>query len=179
MTHGFTIEEFIASLKDLDRELQGEHIIIRAVGGFALAWHHIRENGLTIDIDTVTDDYPDSVIAAIERVAVKRGLDKWWLNNDVAADDAEFLNESLALKWEIANLGFKNIVLYVADRESLLSLKLAALEDRWLSGRKHDLDDAIRLLIALGYTKNSFQQKMAYISLDQPHAYKAICSAVW
>lgn len=179
MNRGFTIEEFIAALKDLDKELQGEHIVICAVGGFALAWHHVRENGLTMDIDTVTEDYPDSVIAAIEKVAKKRSLDKWWLNNDVAADDAEFLSESLALKWEIVDVGLKNITLYVANQESLLVLKLAALEDGWISGRKHDLDDAIRLLIKLGYTKNTFQQKMSYVAMEQPHAYKAICSALW
>ena len=147
------LNQLMAALHDLDGELDGKTIIVRAVGGFALAWHNVRADGLTADIDSLTDDYPADVREAIAEVGERRGLDKWWLNNDVSADDAQWIIDSYGLSWELVDDGFKSIVLYVADLESLLALKLAACEDGALSGRTHDLDDTIKLLIALGLTK--------------------------
>ena len=179
MTKQLNVDELIEVLHDLDSRLREEVIVVRAVGGFALAWRHLRKNGLTADIDTVTDDYPPAVQSAIADVGKVHGLDPWWLNNDVAADDADFLIEQLDLHWELVPCGFTNIVLYVAETESLLQLKLRALEDSPLSGRKRDLEDTIRILVALGVTKDEFLKRYRYMEDDMPYAYRTLSRAIW
>lgn len=178
MIRKLDVDELINVLRELDREL-AEPIVIRAVGGFALAWHNVREEGLTADIDTITDDYPSSVVQAVERIGAKHGLDPWWLNNDAAADDAEYLTDSMGLRWELAECGFSHITLYVADLESLLNLKLSAVEDSALSGRARDLDDAVSLLKALGLSKEAFRERYAYLQDDMPNAYRLVSHAIW
>lgn len=63
------LEDFTESLRALDAELdargyQGE-LEIRALGGFALLAHGLRESGYTADIDTATPD-----LTPVERAAV-------------------------------------------------------------------------------------------------------------
>lgn len=178
MIRELDLNELLSVLQDLDRELN-ERITVRAVGGFALAWHGVREKGLTADIDTLTDDYPESVTEAIKHVGAQHGLESWWLNNDAAAGDAEFLVESMGLSWERADCDLKMIDLEVADLESLLKLKLSAVEDSKLSGRGRDLDDAIHLLILLGYDKTSFRKSFSYLREDMPHAFTLVSGTVW
>lgn len=178
MIRELNVDELLDVLHELDEKLP-EPIVIRAVGGFALAWHDIRKEGLTADVDTLTDDYPERINRVIAEVGRKHNLDPWWLNNDAAADDAEFLIESMGLRWEKADCGFKSITLYVADLESLLKLKLSAVEDSALSGRARDLDDTVRLLRALGYERTSFRRKFAYLQEDMPNAYRMISQAIW
>ena len=179
MIRDLNVSEFLEALHELDRELGPQKIEIRAVGGFALAWRKVREKGLTADIDTLTDDYPAGVQSTIEAVGAKLGLGPWWLNNDAAAGDARFLNDALGLKWEKVDAGFENIDLYVADLESLLSLKMAALEDSALSGRAHDLEDAVRIALAIGYDKDSFRRKFSCLQEEQPNAYRMMMHAIW
>lgn len=173
------LNQLMAALHELDDELDGKTVIVRAVGGFALAWHNVRADGLTADIDSLTDDFPADVRKAIAEVGERRGMDKWWLNNDVAADDAQWIIDSYGLSWELVDDGFRNIALYVADLESLLKLKLAACEDGALSGRTRDLDDTIKLLLALGLTKERFKREYSYMQEEQPNAFRMICSAMW
>lgn len=178
MIRELSVPELIEALHRLD-SLLDVHIEVRAVDGFALAWRHVREHGLTADIDTITDDYPKSVMRAIERVGEQLGLGRWWLNNDAAADDAEFLIESMDLRWELVDCGFERIDLYICELESLLRLKLAALEDSQLSGRVHDLDDAVATLVKMGVTKDRFRNEYSYLQYDRPYAYGMILKAVW
>ena len=178
MIRKLNVDELIGVLQELDREL-AEPIVIRAVGGFALAWRNVREEGLTADIDTITDDYPAAVEQAIGRIGAKHGLDPWWLNNDAAADDAEYLIDSMDLRWELVECGFSHISLYVADLESLLKLKLSAVEDSTLSGRVRDLDDTVHLLKALGLSKEAFRERYAYLQDDMPNAYRLVSHAIW
>ena len=173
------LNQLMAALHELDGELDGKTVIVRAVGGFALAWHNVRSDGLTADVDSLTDDYSPDVQKAIAKVGERRGLDKWWLNNDVAADDAQWIIDSYGLSWELVDDGFSKIVLYVADLESLLTLKLVACEDGALSGRTHDLDDTIKLLIALDFTKEKFKRECSYMREEQPNAFRMICNAMW
>ena len=173
------VDEFTGVLRELDGAIDGQRIEIRAVGGFALAWRHVRESGLTADIDTLTDDYPENVQATIEEIGKKRGLGPWWLNNDAAAGDARFVDEVMDLKWEKVDAGLANIDLYVADLESLLNLKIAALEDSVLSGRARDLEDAVKIALALGYDKEGFRRRFAYLQEDQPNAYRMMMRAIW
>lgn len=171
-------DELLDLVKELDHEID-EPIVIRAVGGFALAWWGVRTEGLTADIDSITDDYSPHVRAAIAAVGKKHGLDQWWLNNDAAADDADFLIESMDLKWELGDVGFKNITLYIADLGSLLKLKLSAVEDSALSGRTRDLDDTIRLLVMLDFDKPTFKKRYSHLREDMPHAFELITRAIW
>lgn len=85
----------------------------------------------------------------------------------------------MGLKWEKVNTGFENINLYVADLESLFALKIAALEDSALSGRARDLEDTVRILRALGFDKERFRKKFAYLQEDQPYAYRMLMQAIW
>ena len=179
MMRELDVAEFMEALRDLDGKLEGSRIEIRAVGGFALAWRKVRKGGLTADIDTLTDDYPTSVQSAIESVGERWGLGPWWINNDVAAGDARFVNEAMGLRWEKVDAGFTSIDLYVADLESLLALKMAALEDSALSGRARDLEDAVRVALALGYDKEGFRRKFAFLQEDQPNAYRMMMRAIW
>lgn len=178
MIRELNAEELLGLIWELDDEID-EPIVIRAVGGFALAWRGVRTEGLTADIDSITDDYSPSVSDAIARIGNKHGLDQWWLNNDAAADDASFLIESMGLKWETVDIGFKNITLCVADLDSLLKLKLSAVEDSMLSGRTRDLDDAIHVLKALEFDKSLFKKKYAYLREDMPRAFELISKAAW
>lgn len=179
MIRELNLQELLEVLKELDAKL-GEHTIeIRAVGDFALSWRGVRNEGLTADIDTLTNDYPQAVRDIIAEVGVNNGLEPWWLNNDVAADDAAFIDEALDLRWDLVDAGLSKITLYIASLDSLLALKLSALEDSRLSGRAHDLDDAINILLALGHSKESFRKKFAYLQDTQPYAYKLITGALW
>lgn len=171
-------DELLELVKELDCEID-EPIVIRAVGGFALAWWGVRTEGLTADIDSITDDYSPRVRAAIAAVGNKHGLDQWWLNNDAAADDADFLIESMDLKWELVDVELENITLCIADLGSLLKLKLSAVEDSALSGRTRDLDDTIRLLVMLGFDKPMFKKKHSHLREDMPHAFELITRTIW
>ena len=178
MSRELSVDELMEMLRELDNELD-EPIVVRAAGGFALAWHKIRINGLTADIDSITDDYSRSAQSTIERVGRKHGLGPWWLNNDAAADEAEFLIESMGLEWEAVDCGLKNISLFVGDLPSLLKLKLSAVEDSALSGRTRDLDDTIGLIRGLGLTKADFKRKYTYLQEDMPNAYALVSRAIW
>lgn len=81
------LEDFTESLRALDAELdargyQGE-LEIRALGGFALLAHGLRESGYTADIDTATPDLTPVERAAVLAVAKALDLPPDWLNNDV------------------------------------------------------------------------------------------------
>lgn len=178
MNRELNVDELIQLLGELDKAI-ATPITVRAVGGFALAWHGVRANGLTADIDSITDDYPAEVASAIEKIGTKHGLSSWWLNNDAAADEADFLIESMGLEWEPVECGLEHISLFVGNLESLLKLKLSAVEDSVLSGRTRDLDDTIGILKALGFTKLEFKRKYSYLQDDMPHAYALVSRAIW
>ena len=179
MIRELDVSEFMEVLHELDSRLDGERVVIRAVDGFALAWRKVREKGLTADIDTLTDDYSAHVQSIVEEVGLARGLEPWWLNNDAAAGDARFLIDLMGLKWEKVDAGFLNIDLYVADLESLLALKIEALEDSAISGRVRDLEDAVKVALALGYDKEGFRKRYAYLQEERPHAYRMMMRAIW
>ncbi|MCI8367421.1 MAG: hypothetical protein HFJ66_07500 [Eggerthellaceae bacterium] len=178
MNRELDVDELIQLLRELDNTITTP-IVVRAVGGFALAWHGVRVNGLTADIDSITDDYPVEVEDAIAKIGAKHGLGPWWLNNDAAADEPDFIIESMDLKWEPVDCGFVHISLFVGDLVSLLKLKLSAVEDSALSGRTRDLDDTIGILRALGLTKAEFKRKYSYLQDDMPNAFALVSRAIW
>ncbi len=136
-------DEIIAGLRDLVAELRavGEIAGIRLVGGAALALRYF-DRGTTQDLDAlhVHRGSDESVAAAAERVASRRGWDAHWLNFEVNNADA-IPTLGRAVEWE--TIYDKNgIVIQVASKEAMLAMKLRANRP----GR--DTRD-IRLLLAL------------------------------
>ena len=126
-------------MKALDELLVSENqhpIEIHAIGGFALAFRNIREDGLTRDIDTITPDYPPSLARLIVKVAELIGLEHDWLNNDAVGSidgltsrDAVMRHDAmLDARYEEVPLGFKKITLRVADLGTLMRSKLYAVD---------------------------------------------------
>jgi len=142
-----------ACLKLLDSKLSktGTTIEVKAVGGFALLYHGIRKDGYTVDIDTVSHDYPTEVTALIHEVGTAMGTEAEWLNNTVVFNnDVATVEAMLEPFWEKTDLGLSCISLYVADIETLLRTKLIAADDTELTGRTQDMPDLLDIFIKMG-----------------------------
>lgn len=66
-----SIEDFVKALYLLDEKLEksgNTGIEIRAIGGFAMMYYGLRENGYTLDIDSLTADYKSPVKKIIREV---------------------------------------------------------------------------------------------------------------
>jgi hypothetical protein len=135
--------DIISGLRDLVAELRdaGDVAGIRLVGGAALALCYF-DRGTTQDLDVlhVNPGSDDSVAAAAERVAYRRGWDAKWLNFEVTKADA-IPTLGRAVEWETIH-DEDGIVIEVASKEAMLVMKLRANRP----GR--DTRD-IRLLLAL------------------------------
>lgn len=142
----------LEALQELDRELAREGfedpIRVRAVGGFALLWHGLRQtDSYTVDIDSASDPYPYPVNEAIRQVGERLGLEPQWLNTDASGGSAD---EALEL-WDAAfvtdtDTGFALIDLQVADIPTLTRAKAIAVDTDAMSGRYRDWDDLLELL---------------------------------
>lgn len=114
------LEDFTESLRALDAELDAEldargyqgELEIRALEGFALLAHGLRESGYTADIDTATPDLTPVERAAVLAVAKALDLPPDWLNNDVVMgydgettwDDVDALDVMLEADYELLDL---------------------------------------------------------------------------
>lgn len=146
---------FSGALQALDEELvrQGfeEQVRIRAIGGYALLHHGLREqHAYTVDIDSLTDAYPAPVRAAINRVGDALGLEPDWLNTDAAGDDTAIALEILDAEFITQDVGFERIDLRVADIPTLTRAKAVAVDTDELSGRQRDWPDLLELLRVQG-----------------------------
>lgn len=151
MGKGLQLDEFKKALDHLDNLLANtESIEINAIGGFALMHHGLRKNGLTMDIDSVTEDWNAQVVSKIEQTSKELGLPMDWLNNTNVMDDIENVNLALNPFWERSVWKFKNIKLYVADIETLFRAKMLAASDAELTGRNQDFPDLIDIAESLG-----------------------------
>lgn len=159
-----TLDILLDALKALDELLVSENqhpIEIRAIGGFALAFRNIREDGLTRDIDTITPDYPPSLARLIVKVAELIGLEHDWLNNDAVGSidgltsrDAVMRHDAmLDARYEEVPLGFKKITLRVADLGTLMRSKLYAVDAISLGARgAKDAQDLEAILNKMGFS---------------------------
>lgn len=152
-------EVFDRALQLLDHELTGleldQPIQIRAIGGYALLKHGVREDdqALTADIDTMTRDYSAGVQQAIREVARKTGLDTDWINNDnLGGNDPEDIEAIYDATWERQNTGLKNILVSIASIPTLTRAKIIAADTAAFSGRAQDAPDLLRLLDHQGIT---------------------------
>ncbi len=167
----------------LDHELAGlrldQPLKIRAVGGYAMLKHGMRtdpDRALTADIDSLTEDYSRQVKEAIALVGEKLGIDRAWLNNDAAADEdfggAGYTALKVDAHWQDMPAGLPalaNIDMAMADVPTLTRMKIAAVEDSYLSDRAQDLPDLHELLEHQGITTFA-QFARAYPDPDAEHA---------
>ena len=124
-----TYDKLVELLHLLDERLSEMYggnftVIIQAVGGFALMFHGLRaENPLSKDIDSLTE-LPSNVYK------MAQDLDpSGWLNDDVSVDYGlpEKMKEALVFVDSPHN--FKCIKLQVAVLESLMAMKLYAIDN--------------------------------------------------
>jgi len=151
--HKKTADELENALALLDAKLAmldlAGPIEIKAIGGFALLKHKIRDDdrAYTVDIDTVTRDYEKRVVQAIEEVGEEAFLDKDWLNNyNVLDNDAEHVEFMIGAEWIPQDMGLKNIQVAIATVPTLTRAKIIASDSAEFSGRLQDVPDLIELL---------------------------------
>ncbi len=152
MLKNSTIKDFEEALAMLDQELKKANIkiMIRAIGGFAMMYYGFRENGYTIDIDSLTEAYPENVLEIIQKVGHEKGIDEDWLNTDCSTLDGFLDNLSVEIDWQKANYSFDNIDLQIADVRGLIRSKAKAIQDGGVVPRSTDKKDLIAGLIHVG-----------------------------
>lgn len=136
-------DDLVGALRELVAELhaEGEAVGLQIVGGAALALRHYQRRS-TVDLDAlhVRPGSDDSVAAAADRIATRRGWDAGWLNFGVTATGGEPIFGRPSTWETIHDDGL--VIIQVASAETLLAMKLRANRP----GR--DTDD-IRQLLAL------------------------------
>lgn len=159
------LDDFDAAITSLDEDLTQHNlqIEIKAIGGYALLKHSIRQgdDALTVDIDSVTREYRRPVLEAIKRVGEKQGLSPTWLNTDNVFDDPEIVEQMLQAEWLPQQTEHQSISLALADLPTLTRSKIMAAADTELSGREHDIADLFALAKAQGF-KNVQQFRAAF-----------------
>ena len=163
MTDSRTLDELLSMLKDLDTWMveHDKHIEIRAIGGFAVMCnartHNDEWDRLSSDIDTLTEDYPEDVLEAIDLIGVKFGSadPRNWLNN--AWNRTMKYNDEFAFfaEWQdgSALVKLRNVDLKYCDLETIFFFKMRAVERNLNLGvhpRRKDVDD---ILYILGFFK--------------------------
>jgi len=171
MNSKITLSLFKEALYCLDSELSGVQnlpVIIRAVGGFALLYHEIRLSGYTVDIDSVTEDFPQEVMKCIEKIANKFDFPTDWLNNyNVLDNDVEAIEMMIDPDWIQIYPDLQNIEIYVADLNTLLRSKLLASDSVQESGRLQDFPDLVTIFRKLGcFTLDSIILHCNSLDLD-------------
>jgi len=147
------------ALLELDRRMptQSQKLGLYIVGGFALQlW------GVRTEVDEATDiDYIGSSVAEyrnlVNAIGFEYGLGNGWLNNDILApteDALEMLEASTGrLEFIAVPSPLVNFDLYVATLETLLRLKLIAIDTTLIANdagsRSKDLKDTVRLISTL------------------------------
>ncbi|MBQ9518668.1 MAG: hypothetical protein IJR59_02100, partial [Firmicutes bacterium] len=138
MLKNSSLADFENALRVLDSKLEKigiNKIEVKAIGGFAMMYYGVRENGFTIDIDSLTEKYSDNVYCAIKETGIEVGIDDDWLNTDCSELDG-FLGElSKEINWVESKYSFKHIDLKVADIFGLVRSKAKAINDGGLVPR--------------------------------------------
>lgn len=171
-----TLSDFENALYLLDKELMKNnmHIEIKAIGGFAMLYYGIRENGFTIDIDTLTENYNDEIVALIHQVGKELDIDCDWLNNDCTLLDGFLGKLSEDIDWKIGGYKFSNINFKIADIKGLLRSKLKAIEDGGLVPRITDKNDCVHILKYMGIEDIeglNCNREMSFIENEYPKCY--------
>lgn len=117
---------------------------VRAIGGYAMLRNHIRDNGFSEDVDSVTKDWGQEIISAIKQVAKEQNLLEDWLNNEPI--HLKEVNEVLDQIIWLEDKSFSNINLYWADIGSTFLLKVRAFEGGGSVPRKTDKMDLFGII---------------------------------
>ena len=140
------MEDFEKALYLLDEKLEKldvDVIEIKAIGGFAMMYYGFRDQGYTIDIDSLTKEFNNTVIMAIKEVGRELNLDEEWLNTDCAKLEG-FLDElSSEINWLDSKYHFSHIDLRIADTVGLLRSKAKAIHDGGTIPRSTDKKDLL------------------------------------
>lgn len=129
-----TYEQLVELLKTLDKAIETQigknfKITVQAVGGFALMFHGLRiNNPLSRDIDSMTE-LPSNVY--------KLALDidpSGWLNDHVSVEYGLPKRHRENLVFVDSKIKFSCINLEIAVLESLMAMKLHALDNMTLRG---------------------------------------------
>ena len=182
MLKNSTIKDFEDALIMLDQELKKANIKIkiRAIGGFAMMYYGFRENGYTIDIDSLTEAYPEAVLELIQKVGREKGIDEDWLNTDCSTLDGFLDPLSGEIEWQRANYSFDSIDLQIADVRGLIRSKAKAIQDGGLVPRSTDKKDLISGLVHVGIHDVEGldqSQEYAFIASEYPRSYEYLKQA--
>lgn len=182
MLKNSTINDFEEALTMLDQELKSTNnkIVIRAIGGFAMMYYGFRENGYTIDIDSLTEAYPEEVLELIQKVGRAKGIDEDWLNTDCSTLDGFLDSLSGEIGWQKAKYSFENIDLQIADVRGLIRSKAKSIQDGGLVPRSTDKKDLISGLVHVGiHDIDDLDQseEYAFIASEYPRSYEYLKQA--
>jgi len=127
------------ALTELDAALPDDFPIIelKIVGGYALQLTAIRtdENDIT-DLDYIGPSFPHGYSELINEIGLKHKLANGWINNDVVYADngLEIIEHTTGpLKFDQIPTQLKHFQVSVIDGESALRMKLAALDDQFIT----------------------------------------------
>ena len=90
MLNTHTLDDFINALLRLDarlKALNADVLKVSVIGGFDMMIHGVREEGLTIDIDSLTPAFDQPVLDEIKAVGNELGLYDDWLNTVARSGD--------------------------------------------------------------------------------------------
>lgn len=142
-----------------------------------MLYYGMTEHGYTIDIDSLTREFDDTVIELIKEVGKELELDEDWLNTDCATLDGFMTELEPNIHWEKTEYKYNNINLYIADIIGLLQSKVKAVNDGGLVPRVTDKKDMILLLKMLNvhnienldkketlkFIKNKYERSYQYL----------------
>ena len=146
------------ALVELSSELKKHNIppvSINVIGGFALMLNGVRESDGVTDIDYVGDTLPDNFNQIADKIGIKHGLGRGWINNDVmlsdnTLEDFEFATGKLHFDESVQ---INNININILNEEDILRMKLIAIDTSLMAAedggdfsRIKDLSDITKLL---------------------------------
>lgn len=149
-----SLQDFEKALKMLDDLLEKEgidSIDIYAIGGFAMMYYGVRQDGYTIDIDSLSSGYDNKVVSLIKSVGNELGIDSDWLNTDCASLDG-FMTLGETIAWKRTKYEFRHINLMIPDMNGLIMTKAKAINDGGLVPRTTDKKDIVAALRFVGIT---------------------------
>lgn len=173
MEKNSNLELFEEALKRLDARLSDVNISIeiKAIGGFAMLYYGIRDNGVTIDIDSLTNAYTDDVLKLVSEVGRELNIEEDWLNTDCAMLQGFLKKLGKQINWVAGNYNFKSIDFKIADLYGLLRSKAKAIEDGGIVPRKTDKNDCVHILSHMGVNNIEELQKdekLSFIKEEYP-----------
>ena len=153
-------------------KLIDKKIVILAVGGFALMWHGVRGEELTVDIDSLLNErYSDEVVELIRKVGLECDLEEDWLNTQWSEINHFDTSIYQNVQFIETDYNYSNIDIKVAELESLLYMKLLHAEEV-LPWDDIPLQDVLFLLGKLSMSVSEFKDYIEKYKLS------VICSNV-